>query len=123
MSEGSVENMEHDEIYSNDKMNEYKTNYKDMFEEEEELNENKNNNVDIKNEEEYLKLIEEGWIDLTKDNNGGVLKKIIIEGNGETPSYGSKVICHYVGTLESNGKIFDSSRDKNEPFQFTLDKG
>lgn len=55
--------------------------------------------------------------------DGGVLKKVLVEGTGEHhPSKGDSVYVHYVGTLE-NGEQFDSSRDRSEPFNFTLGNG
>ena len=54
--------------------------------------------------------------------NGGVVKTIKKEGKGGCPPHGSTVFVHYVGTLE-NGDKFDSSRDRGEPFSFTLGKG
>jgi len=40
-------------------------------------------------------------------------------GNGAQPTFGSTVTVHYVGTL-TNGKVFDSSRERNQPFSFRI---
>uniref|UniRef100_A0A2M4BPG4 peptidylprolyl isomerase n=1 Tax=Anopheles marajoara TaxID=58244 RepID=A0A2M4BPG4_9DIPT len=64
----------------------------------------------------------EEFIDLSGD--GGVQKRILQEGTGEEkPAKGCTVSLHYTGTLDADGKKFDSSRDRNEPFQFTLGQG
>ena len=45
-------------------------------------------------------------------------------GDGKTfPKPGSKLSMHYTGTLQSNGKEFDSSHKRGKPFEFTIGVG
>lgn len=48
----------------------------------------------------------------------GVNVEPIAPGDGKTfPKPGDTVDIHYVGTLQSNGNKFDSSRDRGQPFR------
>lgn len=61
-----------------------------------------------------------GFVNVTED--GGLMKKLLAEGEGEFPETGFEVEAHYHGTLE-DGSVFDSSRDRGKTFKFTLGKG
>ena len=52
--------------------------------------------------------------------DGQLFKTVTVEGTGRKPAHGSKVVVHYTGTLESGGSKFDSSRDRDDPFEFTI---
>jgi FKBP-type peptidyl-prolyl cis-trans isomerase len=46
----------------------------------------------------------------------------VVVGKGPEAKTGDTVKVHYTGTL-TNGTEFDSSRTRNQPFEFTLGKG
>jgi peptidylprolyl isomerase len=66
-------------------------------------------------------------MDLAKSENqittdSGLKYVEIATGSGATPTKGQTISVHYTGTLE-NGEKFDSSRDRNQPFEFQVGTG
>ncbi len=53
----------------------------------------------------------------------GLEYEIVKKGEGAPAKIGQKVKVHYVGTLAEGGKEFDSSRKRNQPFEFKLGAG
>jgi len=52
----------------------------------------------------------------------GLQYEEITVGTGASPVRGKQVTVHYTGTLV-DGKKFDSSRDRNDPFTFVIGVG
>lgn len=49
----------------------------------------------------------------------GLVFEDVVEGQGDTASAGHTVTVHYTGWL-TDGRKFDSSKDRNAPFDFAL---
>lgn len=55
-------------------------------------------------------------------NKSGLKYRILKPGNGASAVNGKTVTVHYTGWL-TNGKKFDSSVDRGQPFSFVLGQG
>ncbi len=54
--------------------------------------------------------------------SSGLIKAVTQEGSGEVAKLGHKVTVHYTGRL-LDGSVFDSSHNRNQPFEFELGAG
>jgi peptidylprolyl isomerase len=57
-----------------------------------------------------------------KVTSSGLMYVVEKEGTGNKPTRGTNITVHYTGTL-LDGRKFDSSRDRGEPFQFQVGAG
>ena len=61
-------------------------------------------------------------VDYATTTPSGLKYTDVVVGTGASPRSGQKVSVHYTGTL-TNGAKFDSSRDRGQPFTFTIGLG
>jgi FKBP-type peptidyl-prolyl cis-trans isomerase FkpA len=65
---------------------------------------------------------QEGFTMSEKITDSGLKYEDLVEGDGEQAAAGQRVSVHYTGWL-LDGEKFDSSLDRNQPFDFSLGKG
>jgi len=62
------------------------------------------------------------WVDVSKEQDGGIMKQVLHEGSGPTASPGANVKVYYHGKLEKDGSTFDSNLE-GPGFEFELGAG
>ena len=77
------------------------------------------NDASIAEGEEFLKINGKKAGVVTTES--GLQYQVLKTGEGKKPKATDKVRCHYRGSL-INGKVFDSSYDRNEPADFPLNQ-
>ena len=75
--------------------------------------------ADEKKEEPKAEEKKEGGVITTAS---GLQYEVVKEGEGASPDSGQRVTVHYTGTL-TDGKKFDSSVDRGQPFTFVIGVG
>lgn len=76
----------------------------------------------IEEDQTLANYIKNNNIAAVHDTATGLYYQVVKEGTGAKPKKGNKVTVHYTGHL-LNGEIFDSSVERNEPFEFVLGQG
>lgn len=77
---------------------------------------------DLKRKSETQTDIDSIGVALDITGDASVKKVLQKPGEGDVVTKGAKVIVHYTGKLE-DGTVFDSSRNRNAPFEFELGAG
>eukprot|EP00177_Eucheuma_denticulatum_P008546 GFKZ01015556.1.p2 GENE.GFKZ01015556.1~~GFKZ01015556.1.p2 ORF type:complete len:410 (+),score=75.20 GFKZ01015556.1:274-1503(+) len=77
---------------------------------------------ELKRKSETQSDIESIGVALDITGDASVNKVLQKPGEGDIVTKGAKVIVHYTGKLE-DGTVFDSSRNKDDPFEFELGAG
>ncbi|CAH0479275.1 unnamed protein product [Peronospora belbahrii] len=71
-----------------------------------------------------LKLVDHELHEELHEGKRLVLPEVIEDGDKKTfPQRGDTMVMHYTGKLAKDGKVFDSSRDRGQPFQFQIGVG
>ena len=72
-------------------------------------------------QEKEIALINKKWPKAVLTPSG-LRYEVVKAGSGSKPKLGTNIKVHYTGML-LDGKVFDSSRQRNEPFEFSVGGG